>query len=531
MIVIKFGGTSVEDASAIEQVGEIVRSRRKDSPVVVVSAFAKVTDQLVLMGQQAASGDCESCLQLLQAIRERHLETANDLLEAEFCSKVSKRVESVAGELEHFVRGVAAVRELSPRSSDCLLSFGELLSSEIVAAALAARGLDAVWVDARECIVTDAMHTRARPLFDATKEHLQVKVSPVLGKKRIPVMGGFIAATQEGIPTTLGRGGSDFSAAIVGAALTAERIEIWTDVEGMMTTDPRLCAEARTIRQISFNEAAELAYFGAKVLHPATLLPAIEQNIPVYVLNSRNLKSKGTRITAHAPRGRDIFRAITAKTGVSMVNVVASRGLMVHNFLRSVFEALDRHGCPVDLVAISEVSLSFTMESKRLPENLLAELEEIADVTCEDQHAIVCLVGEDIHGKPGIAANVFTTVAKAGVNVRMISQGASEINISFVIKESDVPQAVHHLHTHFFPNHSAQVGATAAAGEARRSRNATGGRKANGSHSSSEKIRKNGLASASRSETADGGVKEPARAAQVSGAPVLTVKRASGSRG
>ena len=530
MIIMKFGGTSVENAAAIEQVAEIVRSRQKDSPIVVVSAFAKVTDQLVLMGQQAASGDCESCLQLLQAIRARHLETAEALVETGF-SKISKRVESITADLEHFVRGVAAVRELSPRSSDCLLSFGELLSSEIVAAALAVRGLDSVWVDARECIVTDAMHTRARPLFEATKEHLQAKLGPVLVKSRIPVMGGFIAATQEGIPTTLGRGGSDFSAAIVGAALTAERIEIWTDVEGMMTTDPRLCAEARTIRQISFNEAAELAYFGAKVLHPATLLPAIEQNIPVYVLNSRNLKSKGTRITAHAPRSRDIFRAITAKTGVSMVNVVASRGLMVHNFLRSVFEALDRHGCPVNLVAISEVSLSFTMESKRLPETLLAELEEIADVTCEDQQAIVCLVGEDIHGKPGIAANVFTTVAKAGVNVRMISQGASEINISFVIKEGDVPQAVRHLHRHFFPSHSAQVGRTAAAGEVRRARSATRDRNANGSRSKSEKIGRNRSGSASGGARVSRAPGEHPRPRQVSAAPLLNVKLASGSRG
>jgi aspartate kinase len=218
----------------------------------------------------------------------------------------------------------------------------------------------------------------------------------------------------------------------------------------MMTTDPRLCPDARTIKQISFNEAAELAYFGAKVLHPATLLPAIHKDIPVYVLNSRNLKSTGTEITAQAPPSDDVFRAITAKTGVSIVNVVASRGVMVHGFLRSVFETLDRHSMPVDIVAISEVSMSFTMETKRLPKALLAELEQIADVNCEDRQAIVCLVGEDIHGKPGIAASVFNTMAAAGVNIRMISQGASEINISCVVQESDVPKAVRHLHEHFF---------------------------------------------------------------------------------
>jgi aspartate kinase len=219
----------------------------------------------------------------------------------------------------------------------------------------------------------------------------------------------------------------------------------------MMTTDPRLCPDARTIKQISFNEAAELAYFGAKVLHPATLLPAIHQNIPVYVLNSRNLRSTGTEITAQAPPSRDVFRAITAKTGISIVNVVASRGVMVHGFLRSVFEALDRHSTSVDIVAISEVSLSFTMETRRLPKALLAEMEQIADVTCDDHQAIICLVGEDIHGKPGIAASVFNTIAEAEVNIRMISQGASEINISFVVQESDVPKAVRRLHAQFFP--------------------------------------------------------------------------------
>ena len=451
MIVMKFGGTSVESSEAIERVAKIVASRSKQSPVVVVSAMAKVTDQLVAMGNKAATGDCEASIGLLQSLRERHLQAALELLGAKKCAALVPKLEAHFSELENFLRGLAAVRELTPRGSDYLLSFGELLSSLIVADAFAVRGLNAAWVDSRECLVTDDKHTRAVPQMPQTRECSKKKISPLLTKKRIPVMGGFIASTAEGIPTTLGRGGSDYSAAIIGAALDAARIEIWTDVEGMMTTDPRLCPDARTIKRISFNEAAELAYFGAKVLHPATLLPAIHQNIPVYVLNSRNLRSTGTQITARAPRSTDTFRAITAKTGISIVNVVASRGIMVHGFLRSVFEALDRHSTSVDIVAISEVSLSFTMETKRIPKGLLAEMEEIADVTCEDQQAIICLVGEDIHGKPGIAASVFNTIAAAKVNIRMISQGASEINISFVVKESDVPRAVRRLHEHFFP--------------------------------------------------------------------------------
>ena len=451
MIVMKFGGTSVESAEAIERVAKIVASRSKRSPVVVVSAMAKVTDQLVAMGQQAAYGNCEAALESLEALRQRHHQTAGELLGKKRAATLAPKIESRFTGLENFLRGLAAVRELTPRGSDFLLSFGELLSSLIVADAFIVRGLKAAWVDSRECLVTDATHTRAVPQMSETRERCAKKIAPLISRKQIPLMGGFIAATAQGIPTTLGRGGSDYSAAILGAALDADSIEIWTDVEGMMTTDPRLCPAAKTIKKISFNEAAELAYFGAKVLHPATLLPAIHQNIPVYVLNSRNLKSTGTEITAQAPPSRDTFRAITAKTGISIVNVVASRGIMVHGFLRSVFEALDRHSTSVDIVAISEVSMSFTMETKRLPKALLAELEEIADVTPEDKQAIICLVGEDIHGKPGIAASVFNTVAESGVNIRMISQGASEINISFVVRESDVPKAVRHLHEHFFP--------------------------------------------------------------------------------
>lgn len=470
MIVMKFGGTSVESAAAIERVAQIVATRRKDLPLVIVSAMAGVTDQLVSIGVASSSGDAESSLAVVESLRERHERTAKELLGKKRAASLAPKLKPHFSELEKFVHGLAAVRELTARGSDYLLSFGELISSMIVADAFTARGLNAAWADSRECLVTDATYTRAVPQMAATKAKCRSAITPLLSRKQIPVMGGFIAATAEGIPTTLGRGGSDYSAAIFGAALDAQRIEIWTDVEGMMTTDPRLCPDARTIEQISFNEAAELAYFGAKVLHPATLLPAIHQNIPVYVLNSRNLKSTGTEIIAQAPPSRDVFRAITAKKSVSIVNVVASRGIMVHGFLRSVFEALDRHAASVDIVAISEVSLSFTMETKRLPQALLNDLEKIADVNRENDQAIICLVGEDIHGKPGIAASVFNIVAEAGVNIRMISQGASEINISFVVSESDVPKAVRRLHEQFFPRSARPAGEGANARPGKRAR-------------------------------------------------------------
>src|SRR5215467_12052147 len=313
MIVMKFGGTSVESAEAIERAAKIVASRRKRLPVVVVSAMAKVTDQLVSMGQKAASADSDAALELLRAMRERHFRAARELLGAKRAATLAPRLEVHFAELENFLRGLAAVRELTPRGSDYLLSFGELLSSIIVADAFAVRGLSAAWVDSRDCLVTDATHTRAVPQMEPTRVRCKKKIVPLISKKKIPILGGFIAATESGVPTTLGRGGSDYSAAVFGATLDAEAIEIWTDVEGMMTTDPRICPEARTIERISFNEAAELAYFGAKVLHPAALLPAIRENIPVYVLNSRNVKSTGTEITEKAPPGKDTFRAITAK--------------------------------------------------------------------------------------------------------------------------------------------------------------------------------------------------------------------------
>jgi aspartate kinase len=308
--------------------------------------------------------------------------------------------------------------------------------------------MDSTLIDSRECIVTDNTHTRATPLFEESNKRLESKLAPLLAAGRLPVMGGFIGSTKAGITTTIGRGGSDFSAAIVGAALGAERIEIWTDVDGMMTTDPNVCPEARRIKVISFDEAAELAYFGAKVLHPATVLPAVQKNIPVYVLNSRNPSCEGTRISARAPRCRNVFKAIAAKKRITIVDVAAPRMLLAHGFLRAIFEAFDRHRVAVDVVATSEVSVSLTVDSNESIPALAADLAQLADVKYEGRKAIVCLVGENLRETPGIAARVFGELAD--VKIRMISQGASEINLTFVIDEDAVPEVVRRLHKTFF---------------------------------------------------------------------------------
>src|SRR5690348_16081652 len=295
MIVMKFGGTSVENAKAIDRARAIVQERLPQKPVVVVSAMAKVTDALLAMGRAAGSGDRDTALKLSRGLRERHYNAAGELLGTGVFTQFHSELEGDFDALDELLRGIAAVGELTPRTSDHVAAYGELLSSKIVTAAFSARGLQSSLVDSRECIVTDTTHTRAVPLLDETNEKLQSVIKPLLEKNRTPVMGGFIGATRGGVTTTIGRGGSDFSAAIVGAGLSAERIEIWTDVDGMMTTDPNICPDAHRIRVISFDEAAELAYFGAKVLHPATVLPAIQQNIPVYILNSRNPACEGTR--------------------------------------------------------------------------------------------------------------------------------------------------------------------------------------------------------------------------------------------
>jgi aspartate kinase len=448
MIVMKFGGTSVGDAAAIRRVAGIVTGRLQQKPVVVVSAMAGVTDQLLTLARAAGAGDRDTALDIYRALRERHYNIAGELLGTSLFSQLHGVLAADFEELDELIRGISAVGELTSRTSDHVAAFGEILSSRIVAAAFCSQQIDAVMVDSRQCIVTDNAYTRATPLRDETNDQLRDRVQPLLDAGRVPVMGGFIGATKSGVTTTIGRGGSDFSAAIVGSGLGAQRIEIWTDVDGMMTTDPNLCGDARRIKMISFDEAAELAYFGAKVLHPATVLPAIQKNIPVQVLNSRNPSCEGTMITARTPACRNVFKAIAVKKRITIVDVAAPRMLLAHGFLRAIFEAFDRHRVPVDVVSTSEVSVSLTVDSNESIPALAADLAKLADVKYEGRKAIVCLVGENLREVPGIAGRVFREISD--VKIRMISQGASEINLTFVIEEEAVPGVVQRLHKAFF---------------------------------------------------------------------------------
>jgi aspartate kinase len=449
---MKFGGTSVEDAKAMDRTAAIVGGRRKKGlqTIVVVSAMAKVTDQLLASAAAAGRGDKSGALAISARLRNRHIDTATELLDEQRFAGLQAAIHQEFDALDDLLRGIAAVGELTARTSDLVVSFGERLSSRMVAAAFDQRGLNGTHVDARTCIITDAHYGKAAPQEAAIEAKLTELVLPLIEEGRTPVMGGFIGSTVEGITTTLGRGGSDYTAALVGGGLHAGAIEIWTDVNGIMTTDPRICPDALRVKSISFEEAAELAYFGAKVLHPATILPAVQKSIPVWVLNSRNAENEGTKITAVAPPCKSPFKCIAAKKKLTIIDIVASRMLMSHGYLKAVFDVFDKYKCVIDMVSTSEVSISLSVDSnERLPE-ICEELAKIADVKMEGKKALICMVGEDIRGHNGIAGQVFTAVSH--VNLRMISQGASEINMSFMIDEEDVEEAVRSLHKHFFAN-------------------------------------------------------------------------------
>jgi len=437
MIVMKFGGSSVESAAAIERVASIVRARIERKPFVVVSAMGKTTNRLLAVAEAAVSGRRAEAMAQLGQLEQYTLAEGGE---------AGGAVAALFRDLAALTEGLSVLGELTPRSIDAVSAFGERISSLVVAEAFRRCGVAADAVDARHYIVTDNRHTQASPLYPET--YARLAALRRRAEESVLVMGGFIAATRDGVTTTLGRGGSDFSAAIAGAGLGAEEIQIWTDVDGMLTCDPRVHPGGHRVKTLSFGEAAELAYFGAKVLHPSTVLPAIEKNIPVLILNSRRPDVEGTRIVADTVPCRNLFKAIACKRNITCVHIRSLRMLMAHGFLRRIFEVFDRHQTPVDMVATSEVSVSLTIDNPAALDAIVEELRAFAEVTVEPGQAIVCAVGENIHSTRGIAGRVFRAVN--GVNVRMISQGASNLNLSFVVADADLAGTVAALHAEFF---------------------------------------------------------------------------------
>ncbi len=446
MIVMKFGGTSVESKEAIARLITIVRQHEQRRPVVVVSAMGKTTNKLLQAATEAAAGRREQALTIVDEMRAHHL-THGLAVAGSYAAELDRFIRTHFDWLDDLIRGLSVVGELSARSTDAIASVGERLSSMIVSFALRAAGVPSSHTDARRVIYTDHRFTQAQVLFEETYAVLHAVVRPV-AEQQVVVLGGFIGGTADGQTTTLGRGGSDYSAAIVGAGIGAEEIQIWTDVDGMLTADPRIIPGGHRVKCMTFAEAAELAYFGAKVLHPATVLPAVEKNIPVLILNSRRPDVGGTRITATPVSSRNPVKSISCKHGISIVSIHSTRMLMAHGFLRRIFEIFDRHGTSVDMVSTSEVSVSLTVDDPGHLDAIQEELGEFAEVTVEPQHAIVCLVGENIRHTPGIAGRAFGVLARQ--NIRMISQGASLLNLGFVIAETELVAAVTALHGEFF---------------------------------------------------------------------------------
>jgi len=464
MIVMKFGGTSVADAGAIERLISIVRAARQAAiqpesrdwrgPVVVVSALGGTTDRLLGLAAEAGAGDVAGALEHVRALRGRHLEVAAMIGHAAERVEVEQFIRDELDDLERVVGALGVLCEVTPRWLDAIAAKGEILSSRIVAAALTSHGLAASWVDARRVMVTTSDHTAAAPLWKETGDALAATIDPLLAARRIPVVGGFVGATREGVTTTLGRGGSDFSAAIVGACLGAGEIQIWTDVDGMLTADPRMVKDVRLVPHLSFAEASELAYFGAKVLHPATIQPAVSKNIPVRILNSRRPQDAvGTLITRDRPAGGGLLTAVASKTGVTVVDISSTRMLMAHGFLRRIFEEFERHKTSVDVVTTSEVSVSVTIDDGRRVPEIMTALADVADVTREEHMAIICAVGDGLQTDPSFVTHLLEAVE--GVPIRMVSQAAARRNITLVIAERDLPGALARIHERFFALESA----------------------------------------------------------------------------
>jgi len=451
MLVMKFGGTSVGSADRMEQIISLCADseRVKSSPVVVLSAMSGVTNKLIAGGQLALKRDLPAALGQLEAIRQKHIEAIEQLFADETTrQELIDEIDARLDELRALYKGISYIGELSKRSLDSISGIGELLSSKIMARLAEARGIKSIWLDARDFILTDDAFGRANPLWEETADAVNSVVLPHIEKGMTVFTQGFIGKTHDGVSTTLGRGGSDYSASIIGAALEAEEIQIWTDVDGMLSADPRIVPEAHLLAQVSFQEASELAYFGAKVLHPLTIKPAVEKNIPVRILNTFNPANAGTLITEHAPSS-DTIRAVAAKKHIIAIFLSSPRMLMTHGFLAQVFAVFDRHKIPIDLISTSEVSVALTIDTKEGLQALVADLNEYGDVQIMEEVAIVSVVGRQFRVQSGIAARVFK--ALCDINIMVISGGASDINLNFVISSEDADKAIKQLHEEFFP--------------------------------------------------------------------------------
>lgn len=438
MIVMKFGGTSVKNAERIKIVADIIKSRLDKKPVIVCSATSGTTNKLIEMANVAFKG--KPSIDIQKELMEKHGEIIKDL------GIDGKDVAEIFEDMLKLMERVEAIKLASSETLDHIQSYGERISCRLVAAYLNKIGIKAKAYDAYDIgMITNPDFGKAEPLEHAY-ELINEKISAL---DHVPVVTGFIGKTTAGDITTLSRGGSDYTASIIGAAIGAKEVEIWTDVDGVMSADPRVVEDAKTIATLSFNEASELAVFGARVLHPKSLIPALEKNIPVLVLNTYNPDGKGTEVVMESKKAEKVVKAIACKKGITLINLTSTRMLNAHGYLARVFDIFRDHGKSVDMLATSEVSLSMTINEPENMDSVINDLESIAEVRVEKNKAIICVVGEGMKHEIGISGKIFNAVGIAGVNTEMISQGASEINIGFVVNEDEADKTVKALHKEF----------------------------------------------------------------------------------
>ncbi|MDR1301286.1 MAG: aspartate kinase [Treponema sp.] len=437
MIVMKFGGSSLANGERIRHVAELVKPELPRKPVLVVSAMGDTTDHLL----EAATMALETGTVSIERIAELHKNTIREL------AIDIPKIMSLLAELQVLLVGISLIKELTGKTKDYLVSFGERLAARIVAAYCQSTGIKAQALDAWEGGFISDSHFTAAELVPETWDSIPDKLKPLIDAGIVPVLTGFIAKDQKGAITTLGRGGSDLSATMIAAACKAEEVQIWKDVDGILTADPRIVPDAQPVEAVTYEEAAELAYFGAQVLHPRAMLPCMKTKTPVWVKNSYNPTAPGTRIVAALEKNRPIL-GITSRNQVTLVDIVSTRMLGQPGFLAELFSAFAKYGISVDMVATSEVSVSVTMDAVYDLEPLKKEVSRIADVEIKTGKAIVTIIG-DVDRSSEILHQAFGVCAGLGIPVQMVSHGASKVNMSFIVNDAQSVEVVKGLHKHF----------------------------------------------------------------------------------
>ncbi len=445
---MKFGGTSVGDIAAFQRVINVVLSQIEKNPVVVTSAMTKVTDALLAAFDIAKKGDAAVAFRSLDPHFERHFAVTENFLPPSggnpFLTEYNYAKEELSDLLTRAQRRSLPLQMLR----DAVVSYGEQLSSRLLTEVLRAKGINARHVDARRLIVTDDEYGAAQPIWEETEKLVRIELEPLIAAGEVPVMGGFIAANRAGETTTLGRGGSDYSAALVAATLQAAELQIWTDVTGVMTCDPRICGDARTIPILSYEEAAELAYFGAKVLHPKTIKPAVDHSIPVRVCNTFEPEATGTMVLPDSAEAPNKIKSIAHKKNITILRITSARMLGSYGFMSALFQVFERYRTAIDVISTSEVSVALTLDNAAELDKIVIELKRLGEVDVEGGYAVICVVGEGLRASTGLASKIFSTIDD--VNIALVSHGASAVNLTFVVRETDVPHVIKKLHANFF---------------------------------------------------------------------------------